>query len=97
MVDGNPQVIGNPAHQAMVPPEDAPLMGDEGLPPLRTWMTLAEEVALLDHSYAYQIYLNHRDDDWEMTLCPSVDPTCGGRAKSQLRCRRGDVQVRQFT
>jgi hypothetical protein len=70
MVDSDPQVIGNPAQQAMMPPEDAPQLGDEGLPPVRTWTTLAEEAALSDHSYAYQIYLNHRDDDWDTTLRP---------------------------
>jgi hypothetical protein len=69
MVYRDPQEASDPAHLAMAPLEANPPLDDEGLPPLRTWMTIAEEAALLDHFYAYQIYLNHCDDDWDATLC----------------------------
>jgi hypothetical protein len=69
MVDGDPLEADDP-FQAL-PPVGAPLPpDDELLPPERTWQTLAEEAALADHSYAHQIYLNHRDEEWDATLLP---------------------------
>jgi hypothetical protein len=69
MVDGNPQEAGDPLF-AMAPLGANPPPEDELLPPRRTWLTLAEEVALVDHSYAHQIYLNHLDEDWDATHRP---------------------------
>jgi hypothetical protein len=68
MVDEDPQagdalappVIGGP------PPPD----GLPAVPPLRTWFTLAAEAELPLHSYAYHLFREHQDEDWEATMLP---------------------------
>jgi hypothetical protein len=52
-----------------LPDDDLPPV-EHVLPPLRTWTTLAEEAAFPDYSYAYQIYKDHGEDDWDAMLRP---------------------------
>jgi hypothetical protein len=60
MVDRDPPEGGAP------PPFD----GLPEVPPLRTWSTLAAEAELPLHSYAYQMFQAHHDEEWEAMMLP---------------------------
>jgi hypothetical protein len=68
MVDEDPQAGDDPASPAIGGPP--PLDGLPAVPPLRTWFTLAAEAELPLHSYAYHLFREHQNEEWEATMLP---------------------------
>jgi hypothetical protein len=77
MVEGDPQ---EDAEQLLppLPMHAAPPLGNSPPPPghmmelplQRTWTTLVEEAELPLHSHAYQIFQQHQEEEWEVTMHP---------------------------
>jgi hypothetical protein len=77
MVEGDPQEDAKqlplplPIHAAPplgnVPPPPVHTME---LQPQRTWTTLVEEAELPLHSHAFQIFQQHQEEEWEVTMRP---------------------------